>query len=131
MGHREIHSALSQHLNSVNNLPAIYWRGVENSTTKDTPFIVPTFVPFASQMAEYGREHSNTGIFQVAIYYPLGQGIGPVYEVADSIYRHFNDYSSIREGATEVYIENISIGEVEKDGAWHRCSVNIEYENIE
>lgn len=129
MSQLEIQSALAQHLNDMNGLPDIKWPGKVGRPTEGTTFVRPRLIPFDSEVDTFELEQIQSGIYQVALFYPIGTGEGDVIDMAERVRQHYRIFRTLQEGDTCVHIQSISIGEVVVTDAWLQCNVDIGYRN--
>lgn len=70
---------------------------------------------------------SHTGIFQIDINYPEGEGATQHVETADAINAVFKSGGTFTGSAISVNIQNVSAGVMQIANGWATLSLNIEY----
>ena len=124
----DIQVALDQRLNTTSGLPAVAWENLDFTPTKGTSFVRPTNLSADGQTISIGdRLQSLPGIYQVDVFTDVNQGAGALNTVCDSIRDHFNSVDTLTEGTTEVWLQSINRIPPERDEAWLRGSVIINY----
>ncbi len=122
----DIQNALNTKLNSVSNIPTVYWPNTQNEPAQGTSWIRPTLMPATSELYTLNNENMHKGIYQIDIFTPLKKGSYDTIAIADSIRDAFNRASLVA-NTTTVFIQNISISSSQKVESWWHCYIEVNY----
>lgn len=122
-----IQRALDTKLNTLANRPFIAWPNTKYAPTENTAFIRPTLLPVSSDLYTLNNEHRNPGIYQIDVFVPLEKGLNSALSLIDDIAEHFSSDRRLSAGTDTVFIQNISISPAERQEAWLRIYIEINY----
>lgn len=122
-----IQRALDTHLNTLSSRPYIAWPNTKFNPVENAAYIKPTVLAANSSLETLNDVHKNPGIYQVDIYVPLEKGLNSALSLVDDIKDHFEDNRTLTSGGTIVYIQNVSLGQLERQDAWFRVYLEINY----
>lgn len=122
-----IQRSLDTHLNLLVNRPYVAWPNTKFTPVGDSSYIRPTLLPANSSLATLNDNHRNPGIYQVDIFVPLEKGLNSALTLADDIKAHFETSRQLTAGTDTVFIQNVSLGQLERQDAWFRVYIEINY----
>lgn len=122
-----IQRALDTHLNTLANRPYIAWPNTKFSPTENAAYIRPTVIPANSTLQTLNDVHRNPGIYQVDVFVPLEKGLNSALSLVDEIKAHFEEDRTLVAGSDTVMIQNIGLGQLERQDAWFRVYLEINY----
>lgn len=131
--------ALHKHLNTIGLSPAldIVERNTPYKPSVATAYLEADILPAQAIQASLGDTGYNrqSGIYQVTVCYPVGQGDVPAITIADAIIAHFKRGTSLTESGltvrvsgppyrTPAVIDTIAVGET-RGAPYFRVPVSI------
>lgn len=122
-----IQRALDTHLNLLANRPYIAWPNTKFSPTENIAYIRPTLLPANSTLETLNDVNRNPGIYQVDVYVPLEKGLNSALSLIDDVKDHFESNRSLVTGGDTIFIQNITLGQLERQDAWFRVYLEINY----
>lgn len=122
-----IQAALDTRLNSLSNRPFIAWPNTKYVPAENVSYIRPTLLPAASQLYTITDNHRNSGIYQIDIFTALEKGMAPALTLADNIKVHFEANRTLTSGSDQVLIQAVSMGIPERQDAWFRVYLEVNY----
>lgn len=122
-----IQKALDTKLNTLANRPYIAWPNTKFTPTENTAFIRPTMLASSGDLLTLNNEHLNPGIYQIDIYVPLEKGLNSALILVDDIKDHFEVNRVLVANGTTVFIQNINLGSIQREEAWFRAILEINY----
>lgn len=122
-----IQAALDTKLNGLSGRPYIAWPNTKYNPTENTSYIRPTILPAASQLYTITDNHRNSGIYQIDIFTALEKGMAPALTLADNIKTYFESDRVLTAGSDQILIQNISMGTPERQDAWFRVYLEVNY----
>lgn len=122
-----IQRALDTHLNSLTDRPYVAWPNAKATPLNGSSYIRPTLLPANSDLYTLNDVNMNPGIYQIDIYAPLEKGLNSALTLADAIKDHFESNRRLTAGGDTVFIQNISLGSAERQDAWYRVFLEINY----
>lgn len=128
----EAQVALDKRLNAMTGLPPIARENVQYKPTEGTLYIRPTNLPAGSAAVGIANTDSirTVGIYQIDVFAPMGEGIGPALVVADAIAEHFSRGARLVNGDSTVVLGIPAQEPARPSGAWHMVSVLIPYDSF-
>ena len=130
----EARTALDFHLKDFNNLPKsddnkrtlVHWPNKEFTPDSDKPWLEVTFIPETSNDPEIGTRPYTwvTGIYQIVVSAPGGDGPFVAERLAGELLRHFKRQILPQEGLVYVRLKNPSRGAGVEDLNWYRITVD-------
>lgn len=131
MSFLNIQSALAQRLDALVGLPTIYWPGTKQTPTQGTDWVRPTILPATSELETLSGTQDDSGIYQIDVFIDAGEGEGPLLTIIDNIRTHFKASTTLTQSGTDVFINSVSISQIEQDNAWLKGSVLVTYKSIQ
>ncbi len=122
-----IQRALDTRLNTLINRPYIAWPNTKFIPAENTSYIRPTLLPANSTLYTLNDNHRNSGIYQVDIFVPLEKGLNSALSLVDDVKEHFENTRDLVAGTDTVHIQQISLGQLERQEAWFRVYLEINY----
>lgn len=125
----DISAALDSHLNDMVGAPSIAWENKNFEPVIGSQFVRPSLLPARTVGATLGASGTdeNSGIYQIDIFSPLGEGKNESLTMADSIATHYKPGTELTYNGRLVRVLNVSRrGSVRVDG-WMQTVVEIEY----
>jgi len=122
-----IQRALDTHLNTLSNRPYVAWPNTKFKPQENASFIRPTMLAARSDILTLDDVHLNPGIYQVDVYVPLEKGVNAALTIIDDIKDHFEANRILNSGGTSVFIQSISLGQLQREEAWFRAYLEINY----
>lgn len=122
-----IQRALDIKLNALADRPYIAWPNTKFKPSENASYIRPTLLPAASTLATLNDDHRNPGIYQVDVFVPLEKGLNAALTLVDDIKVHFESERSLVEDDDVIMIQNISLGRLERQDAWFRVYLEVNY----
>ena len=113
-----IQIALDSHLASIANCPPVAWPNVVYTPVENTLFLRPTILMSKGVLATFAGMNLESGIYQIDVIAPAEKGMKAVNTMLDNLYLHFKNNRTLTAGSDTVYIQEISRGNMSKDGAW-------------
>lgn len=128
----DIRAALEVHLSGTPSLPAVAWENKGYKPTTGQPFIKARFIPVDRRPAVRGLnpQHKYTGLFQLLLCYPEGEGPGPSQDMVDALIDRFQSTTHITftNDNSETIVVDIDRSEQRgayDDSPWYKTPVNI------
>jgi len=121
-----IQNALNAKLASIPAIPLVYYPNSSQEPQRGTNFVRPSLLPAASELYTINNENYHSGIYQVDIFVKLNNGTSQALLIADAIREAFNR-QILNASGTRVFIQNISMSTAERDEAWWRVFLEINY----
>lgn len=92
-----IQRALDDHLKDFPALPDVAWEGTVYRPHPGRPYFATKTLARAQRMLGVGRESGieHSGIYQISIFYPVGEGMENVAAAADAVADFFKPGTSI------------------------------------
>ena len=122
-----IQRALDTRLNQLIDRPFIAWPNTKFAPTAGASYIRPTLIQAKSELYTLNDVHMNQGIYQIDIYVPLEKGLNSALSLMDAIAEHFEEERSLVVGDDTVHIQQITPGDSERQDAWYRVYLEINY----
>lgn len=133
MSFLNVQTALDSRLDSVPGLDLpVAWELTNYQITKGQTFVRPTNLRAISDQQNLENSlQSNTGIYQVDIFYPMdGKGAGALLDLVNKVYDHFKEQLTLNSSGTEVYIRNISLLTLDNsENSWMIGGIQINYDS--
>lgn len=123
-----IQTALDKTLAAMAGLPSVSWANIRYVPVNGTSFLRPSLLPAASELYTLSDSNRNSGIYQIDIFTPVEKGMNAGLVLADDIKTHFESNRRISQGGNIVFIKAVSLGNSERQEAWNRIYVEINYE---
>jgi Bacteriophage related domain of unknown function len=123
-----IQRGLDTKLATLSGLPAVAWPNVKYTPTLGTTFLRPTVLPSSSDLVTLTDHRVNPGIYQVDIFCEAEKGLNAALTLADNIKTLFETSRRITSGSDTIFIKNVSVGRAERQDAWIRLFIEINYE---
>lgn len=124
-----ITNALNAKLASIPAIPQVMWPNEGKEPTQGVSFVRPTLLPAASQVYTLTDENYHSGIYQVDIYVKLKNGSSQALLIADAIREAYNR-QTLNSSGTRVFIQNISMSQAQREDAWWRVFIEINYVTV-
>lgn len=131
MSFLNIQSALAQRLDALVGLPTIYWPGTKETPTHGTDWVRPTVLPATSELLVLDGTQDDSGVYQIDVFIDAGRGEGPLLTIIDNIRTHFKASTTLTQSGTDVFINSVSVSQIEQDNAWLKGSVLVTYKSIQ
>lgn len=128
---KDIGAALSARLSTLPDLPDVSWQNRAFTPTTGVLFLRETLLPgevVQSELGESGRD-VTTGVYQVDVFAPIGNGKGAAIDQVDAIADHFARNTVLTYNSINVRLLGTSLGASAFDGAWWIVPVNIRYQS--
>ena len=122
-----IQNALQVRLNTLTNRPYIAWPNKEFTPIQGNTYIRPTLLAGESTLLNLDLAYSNPGIYQIDIFVPTAKGMNAVLTLVDDVKDHFEADRDLISGTSTIYIKNVSLSSVDRQNAWFRAIVEINY----
>lgn len=124
-----IHRLLDEKLKTLPSSPYVSWPNAEvrPGNAQLTEYIRPTLLLASTELNTLSGTDRIPGIYQVDIFGQLNRGIRQVYNIADEIKEHFSATRTLTQDETKVYIQNINLGQAQREDAWFRVFVEVEF----
>jgi len=89
--YKDIQSLLNEHLSQLPNAPTIAWENLYVEVDENEIYLEPHLFPSDTYYPELGENAAAylSGIYQINVVAPKGQGWGNVADLVDSITEHF------------------------------------------
>ena len=89
--YKDIQSLLNEHLSQLSDAPTIAWENLYVEVDENEVYLEPHLFPSDTFYPEIGTDTAAylSGIYQVNVVAPKGQGWGNVADLVDSITNHF------------------------------------------
>ena len=128
--YKKVQNALDTRLAALSGGTPIAWENVEYRPTAGTAYLRPTLLLGTATLFDLSSVsmQENTGIYQIDLFYPVGNGPGAILTKMDAIYDHFKGSTPLSSGGTSVYIKQISriIPAIrERQDSWYIGSIEI------
>ena len=83
---QQIYQGLRTRLNTLANKPAIAYINEGYEPTAGTPWLEESFLPANNEgLTATGNEQAQTGIYQITVNYPAGQGVAAAQAQAEAV----------------------------------------------
>lgn len=126
---QNIQRALDTRLNAFPTGYEIAWENTNYSPTEGTGFIRPTTILAGSEFSDLARNQNVTGIYQIDIFAPRGNGLGDLLDTVDMLCDHFRAVNTLSFGTTsKVYIRTISHTTRSYEDDWVMASVEVSFQ---
>jgi hypothetical protein len=124
-----IEAALNAQLIANANGVDISWTNYPYTPALGTPYMRPTFLSAQPDPWVTGAETNyHTGVYQVDLIYPAGEGSAAVNAQADIIIAAFKQATKLTYSTIDTIIKSSGRGVGKQDGDWYFMPVNIRYE---
>lgn len=127
---KDLQSALNKALDDAFPAMDVAWENINFVPAVGIGYLRAWLLPAETDVATLGPNpwQRHQGIFQVSVFYPLGQGPGPAMGKAAEIQKIFRPGAKFYYNSVEVVIEKSwpSSAMVE-DGGWYHIPVNVRY----
>jgi len=126
----DITAALDARLNTMASLPPVAWENTVYEPTLNTLYLRPTHLPadtVAGTIGDAASTDLSTGIYQVDVFSPAGDGKNEAYVMADLIADHLKRDTDLTYNSRTIRIKNVSLSPANQDNGWYQIPVNIEY----
>ena len=124
-----IHRVLDEQLKATPGSPYVTWPNAEvrpgNSSLSQ--FVQPTLLLASTELHTLKDHERVPGIYQVDIYGKLNRGVRQTLTLADEIKSHFEATRKLTQGDTTVFIQGINLGPAERQDAWWKVFVEINF----
>jgi hypothetical protein len=124
-------AALDGHLATMAGLPPVAWDNIEYEPVLGTAYLRPTDIRGTTNpvtISTAGKDWT-IGIYQIDVFTPAAAGKAAGIELADLLADHFAPVLILTSGGVEVMTLSVSMRTSEKEGAWARKIVEIEYQS--
>jgi len=126
--YQQAQSALDARLASLTGGVAIAWPNIGYTPVRGTPFIRPTMLLANAFLMNLADIQLNPGIYQIDVFYPVGNGPGAVLNKLDAIYDHFKGTIKLTASGVDVHIKEISVSApTQREEAWYMGTVSINF----
>lgn len=124
-----IQRVLDERLKTVPSNPYISWPNAEvrPGNAALTQYVRPSLILASTELHTLKDHERIPGIYQIDIFGQLNRGVRQVYTIADEIKEHFETTRSLSQGDTTVLIQSISMGQAERQEAWYRVFVEVNF----
>lgn len=126
----DISAALDARLNTMTGLPDVAWENKVYEPTLNELYLRATHLPADTVAGTIGDSIStdlSTGIYQVDVFAPAGDGKSEGYVMADLIADHLKRDTELTYNSRTVRIKNVSLSPARQDNGWYQIPVNISY----
>ena len=123
-----IRIALETRLGTLSGLPDVAYQNTKYEPTRGTPYIRPTLMVGTGGLpVNVGQDSSLlwTGIYQIDIFRPKGEGTGDGYDLATNIQTHFKNATILTESGQQVRIRHSQVRTGKEDGDWYKIPVDV------
>jgi len=105
----------------------VAWENVNFTPPQDEPYLRGFLLPATTVAAGLGTSAYNkhSGVYQVDVIYPAGQGWGGCSSMAEKVRKNFKRGSSLKSGA--IIIESASTGPAMREDGRYKIPVSINY----
>jgi len=124
---KDIERAIQGKLAGILGAPDIDFEGVEYTPTLDNKWWRLTFLAGNTQKVTIGGLRQHTGIYQVDIFVPVGDGLGNLIDDMDLIASTFDTNDTIDKDSVKVQINGVSPGQRVREDAWMHGILKINY----
>lgn len=124
---KDLQAALETRLSTLSGLPEVAWANTAFKPTEDTAFFRPFIVPASGESLTQNRLQLNTGLFIIDTFVPSEKGTAALNTLVDAVYDHFMAVNTVTSGTTEVELVGINRMLAERDEAWFKGGVEIQY----
>lgn len=126
---KRIEAALNTQLIANANGVAIVFQNQKYTPTEGTPYMQPFFLPAQPDPWVIGAATNfHTGIYQVTLMYPAGEGQGDINTQADIIIAAFNQTTKLTYSSIDTIIKSSGRGNAKQDDGWYFMPVDIRWE---
>jgi hypothetical protein len=125
----DIEAALTIHMNSLANRPAVAFPNVKFEPNGKKPYLRINIIPAETVQAALGAEGKDetNGICQITVFVPAGSGRS---ELPDIIANHFKRGTVLSYNSTSIRLRSPSVGVSIVDGAFYFIPVSIPYQTF-
>lgn len=124
-----IQRLLDQQLKLVPSNPYVSWPNAEirpgNSALNQ--FVQPNLLLASTELHTLKDHERIPGIYQIDIYGKLNRGVRQILTLADETKEHYEATRKLTQGDTTVFIQNISLGPYERQEAWFKTFVEVNF----
>lgn len=124
----KIRAAFVTRLQLFPSLPPVAWENVA-FTPGSVPYLSPFLLPAEPFQSEIGTAGANrhTGIFQISIFAPQGQGMGVAGTLRDNLVDHFKRGTTLTYSGVTVTVEKAYPGPMLTEVGWVHIPITIRY----
>lgn len=123
-----IESCFQTALNAISGKPYIQFEGMKPyKPVIGTKYWRTNHLPSNSDLVTVDGVIQNTGLYQVDLLYPVGQGLKDILTDMDKIADKFNVLTSLTLSNTKVQLLGVSRGQVVQETSWLFGFVRVEY----
>lgn len=127
----KILSALNAHLadNNPRGLP-VAWHNRDHIPVSGQPWLRASYLPAGSEIAELGKQGRNryTGIYQVSVFCPSGDGHGLSFDIAGEVEYAFRRGEVLTIDGLNVQIRQATHGQpMQEDNGWFHVPVSVSW----
>lgn len=107
----------------------IAWEGVAFAPVKGTPYMATSIASRAAQTLGIGPFVPRfwSGVYSILVSHPSGEGLGPAYEEADRVLRHFPRGLSMTSGGLVVTVESATVRPSYSASDWVNVPVQVSW----
>ena len=124
-----IRSAFVARLLAFPGLPSVAWENVAFTPTTGQPYLKPALLPGEPVQCEIGTNGNNrhSGIYQISIYYPAGQGVLGLNTLRDGLIDHFKRGTVLAYSGITVTVQKAFPGPVLQETDWQHVPITIQF----
>lgn len=125
----DIEAAFTNHINTLNNRPAVAWPNVKFEPNSKKPYIRINIIPAETVQASLGADGKDetNGICQITVFVPAGTGRT---DLPDVIADHFKRGTALSYNGTRIRLRSPSVGPAISEGAFYFVPVSIPYQTF-
>lgn len=125
----DLQSALNAALDETFPTMDVAWENIKFDPTVGTGYLRATLLPAETDLMTIGEGpwQTHQGIFQVDVFYPIGQGPGPAMSKAGEIQKVFCPGARFTYNTLTVTVEKSWPSAGRQDDGWYHIPVNIRY----
>lgn len=121
-----IHAALNTKLWEINGTYTVIWPNTEEQKVLPNTYIVPHLMPATTTLNNLDGTQLHKGIYQIDVYVKLDTGLAVLTTALDSLVELFKG-ESLTANSDIVHVQAVGIGATERQDAWYRGFVEINY----
>lgn len=126
--YKNINRALETRLQSVIDIPVIFWPNSQKKPSKNEDWVRITNLGINGEFATISDYQRYSGVCQIDIFTQYDKGQSTLLTYAESIHDHFLSQKTLTEGGDRIHIQfPINVSQPRQDGAWWTCFIEINY----
>jgi len=118
---------LDRRLNALGLSQPIAWDNVEFTPVEGTAWVRPTMIAGQSTLLDLSKNQANQGLYQIDIFYPVDTGPNALLSALSDVYKHFKESQTLTYRTATIYLRQISLSPVIRDGIWYTGSVSVSF----